>query len=86
MQCDVFGDTFISGTKSKRGNKHAEVFVTRFGWSRTFPMANKEGAHEALPLLFQRYGVHPKMIVDVSKEQTMGVFKLKVVEAGCHLM
>ena len=47
-------------------------------------MANKGDAREYLSLLFQWDGVHPKMIVDVSKEQTMGVFKRKVVEAGCH--
>ena len=29
---DVFGDTLLDGTKSKRGNKYAEVFVTKFEW------------------------------------------------------
>ena len=48
-------------------------------------MANKEGAHEALSLLFQWYVVPPKTIVDVSREKTLGIFKLKVVEDGCHL-
>ena len=41
-------------------------------------MANKGDAHEALSLLVQRYGVTPKIIVDGSKEQTMGDFKRKV--------
>ena len=36
-----FGVTLLAGTKSKRGNKYAEVFVTKFGWSCAFPMAKK---------------------------------------------
>ena len=42
--------------------------------------------HETLSLLFQQDGVHPKMIVDGLKEQTMSYFKRKVAEAGCHLI
>ena len=75
----------LSGTNSKRGNKYAKVFVTKFGWSRAFPMDVKGDAHEDLYLLFQRDGVPPKMIVDGLKENTMGDFKRKVAEAGCHL-
>ena len=78
LQHDVFGDTFLAGTKSNPGNKYAEVFVKKFGWSRVFPMDKKGGAHEALYLLFQRFAVPTKMTVDGSKDQTMGVFKRKV--------
>ena len=85
LQHDVFGDTLLARTKSKRGNKYAEVFFTKFGWSRVFPMAKYGVAHEALSLLFQRDIVPPKMIVDSLKEQTLGVFKRKVSETGCHL-
>ena len=86
LQHDVFGDTLLAGTKSKRGNKYAEIFVTKFGWSRAFPMAKKGDAHEALSLLFRRDGVPPKMIVDGSKEQTLGNFKREVAEDGCHIV
>ena len=48
-------------------------------------MAKNEDAHEALFLFFQRDVVPPKMIVDSLKEQTLGDFKHKVAEAGCHL-
>ena len=65
LRHDVFGDTLLAGTKSKRGNKYAEVFVTKF-------------SHEVLSLLFKRDGVSPKMIVDGLKEKTLGVFKRKV--------
>ena len=65
---DLFGDTFLARTKSKRGSKYSEVFKTNFGWPHVFPMAKKGDAHEALSLLFQRDVVTPKMIVDGSKE------------------
>ena len=85
LRHDVFGDTLLAGTKSKRGNKYSEVFVTNFGWSREFPMAKKGDAKETIYLLFQRDGVPTNMIVYGSKEQTLGNFKRKVVEAGCQL-
>ena len=64
----VFGNNLLAGTKSKCGNKYAEVFVIEFGWSCEFPMAKKGDAHKALSLLFQQDGVPPKIIVDGSKE------------------
>ena len=48
-------------------------------------MAKKGDVHEALSLLFQQYGVTPKMIVDGSKELTLVSYKHKVAEDGCHL-
>ena len=48
-------------------------------------MAKKGGAHEAIFLFFQRYGVPPKKIVDGIKDQTLSVYKRKVAEAGFHL-
>jgi len=41
--------------------------------------------HEGLSLLFKRDGVPPKIIVDGSKEQTMGTFAKKVRQADCWL-
>ena len=71
----------LDGTKSKRGNKYAEIFVTKFGWLHFFPMAKNGDEHEALSLLFQQNGVPPKIIFDGSKEQTLDAFKRKVAEA-----
>ena len=48
-------------------------------------MDKKGDAHETFSLLFQLDAVPPKMIVDGSKEQTLGDFKREVAEAGCHL-
>ena len=48
-------------------------------------MAKKGDAHQALSLLFQQDGVPPKIIVDGSKQQTLGVLKRNVTESGYHL-
>ena len=50
-----------------------------------FPMANMGDVHEVLSLLFQQDGVPPNMIVDNSKEQTLGDFRCKIAEAVCNL-
>ena len=81
----LFGDTLESSVKSLRGNRYAEVFGTSFGWTRAFPMRKKSEAHDALSLLFSRDGVPAVMVVDGSKEQTLGKFRKKCREADCHI-
>ena len=48
-------------------------------------MKNKSDAHEGLSLLAQRDGVPPAIIMDGSKEQTMGEFRRKAREMGCRI-
>ena len=81
----MFTDTLVAGTKSSRGNKYSQVFTAPYGWTRAFPMKRKGDAHEALSLLFHRDGVPPAMVMDGSKEQTLGDFRRKLKEADCHL-
>jgi hypothetical protein len=45
----------------------------------------KSDAHDLLSLLFQHDGVPPKMIMDGSKEQTLGRFKKKCQDADCRI-
>ena len=78
LEHDVFGDTLLSKTKSKRGKNYANVFVTMFVWSRAFPLAKKGDAHEALSLLLQWDGVPPKMIFGGSKEYTLGILSVRL--------
>ena len=66
-------------------NKYAQVFCTQFGWSRVFPMRRKANAHEGLSLMAQRDGVPIAIIMDGSKEQTLGKFRTKCKEMGCHI-
>ncbi len=74
----IFMDTMFASTLSRHGNKFAQIFSSDFGWSRAFPMKMKGEAHEALSLLFQREGVPPLMVMDSSKEQTLGKFRQKL--------
>jgi hypothetical protein len=70
---------------SKRGNKYAQIFATRFGWYRAFPIKAKSDAHLGLSTLFARDGVPNVMVMDGAKEQTLGDFQRKCREAGCHV-
>jgi hypothetical protein len=79
-----FTDTLVAGTTSRQGNKYAQAYCTSFGWMRAHPMKRKGDAHETLSLLFHRDGVPPVMIMDGSKEQTLGDFSRKLRQADCH--
>ena len=79
----MFTDTMSSSVLSKNGNKYAQVFSTDFGWAKAFPMQRKSEAHEALSLLFSRHSVPHTMIMDGSKEQTLGEFRKKLCQADC---
>ena len=81
---DMYTDTLFAGTKSKRGNKCAQVFGTNFGWSRAYGMKSKGDAHEPLSEIFRDVGVPNAMIMDGAKEQIMGNFRRKCREAGCY--
>ncbi len=62
----------FAATPSKQGNKMAQVYSISFGWARAHPMKRNGEAHETLSLVFHRDGVPPTMVVDDSKEQTLG--------------
>lgn len=82
----MFTDTLESKTISwHRQNRYAQVFATRFGWVRVYPMKKKSDAHEGLSLMAQRDGVPPTIVMDGSKEQTLGEFRRKAREMGTHL-
>jgi hypothetical protein len=60
------------------------VYSTSFGWARAHPMKRKGEAHETLSFVFHHDGVPLAMVVDNSKEQTLGEFRQKLREADCH--
>lgn len=81
---DLFTDTLEATTTSWfRQSKYAQVFASSFGWVRIYPLKKKSEAHEALSLLAQRDGIPPTLIMDGSKEQTLGLFRKKAREMGC---
>ncbi len=82
----MYTDTLDAKTvTSKRGNKYAQIFATRFGWYRAFPLKQKSEAHEAVSILFARDGVPNTMVMDGAREQTLGDFRRKCREASCHI-
>ena len=81
----VFSDTVFASTVSKRGNRCAQVYATDFGWTKAFPMASRDEAHETLSLLFVRDGVALTCIYNNTKELVQGKFHQKLKEAACHL-
>ena len=85
LSIDLFTNTLESGIVSHRGNNYAEVFVHRNTWRKAYPMKTKAQVHEALSLLFAQEGIPNKMIMDGSKEQTIGEFRCKTRQAGCHV-
>jgi hypothetical protein len=48
-------------------------------------MKKEKEAHEALYLMFHRYGVPNAMVMDGAKEKVEGEFRRKLREAGCHI-
>ena len=82
----MFTDTLEASTVSWfRQNRYAQVFTTRYGWTRVFPMKKKSDAHEGLSLLAQRDGVPYSIVMDDSKEQTMAEFRRKAREMSCRM-
>jgi hypothetical protein len=74
-----------SSVVSKRVNQYAQVFATPFGWTWVHPMKKKSDAHDGLSLMFARDGVPNCLIMDNSKEQTLGEFRRKAREADCWI-
>jgi hypothetical protein len=83
MTC--FTDKMFSNSKSRKGNKAAQVFCTANRWTRFSPMAKEKDAHEALSLLFHRDSVPNVMVTDGAKAQIQGDFQRKLSKAGCHI-
>jgi hypothetical protein len=80
----IFTDTMYSTIPSKQQNKEAQILCTDFGFVRAFPMKRESEAHEALSLLFHRYGVPNVMVMDGAKAQAEGQFGKKLRDADCH--
>ena len=82
----MFTDTMEAAEPSwHRRNRYAQIFATRYCWVRVFPMQKKSDAHEGLSIMAARDGVPVTIIMDNAREQTMGVFRKKAREMGCHI-
>jgi hypothetical protein len=81
----MFTDTMYSTVLSRQGKKVAKVLCTDFGFARAFLMKNKNEAQAELSLLFHRDGVPNVMVVDGTRAQFEGKFRMKLSDAGCHI-
>ncbi len=80
----IFTNTMFASTQSRHGNKYAQIFSSDFRWLCTYPIMIKGKAHDTLPLMFQHEDVPPLMVMDGSKEQTLGKFCEKLCNASCE--
>ena len=85
LPLEMYSDTMKASVRSRNGNKYAQVYCTRSGWTLAILMQSKLDAHETLSLLFSRHGVPNVLIVDGAKEQVQGKFKRKARRADCRL-
>ena len=75
MPYPVFSDSLQSGCLSAAGMKYGQAYCTSFRCYRCYLMKKKSEAHETLSLMFKHDGVPPRMIVDNSKEKSLGKFQ-----------
>ena len=73
----MFTDTLDVVTSSRRQSEHGQAFGTGCGWARAHGFKSKSKAHKALLILAKRDGVPDTMVMDGSKEQTLGKFRKK---------
>ena len=85
LRHNMYTDTMKASVPSRLRDLYAQVFVTDFRWARAFPMQKKSDAVHALDLLLHREGAPEKMIMDGSKEQTLGKFKKTCQDAKIHV-
>jgi hypothetical protein len=81
----MFTEIMYSTIFSIQHEKEVQVFCTDFGFVKAFPMKLESEAHEALSLLFHRYGVPNVMVMDVAKAQTESEFRRKLCDVGLHI-
>ena len=65
---NMYSDTLLATTVSRRGNRCTQIFATNFGWSCLFLMRLKSEAHEAFSLLFQQDGCCLQWYVTMPKK------------------
>jgi hypothetical protein len=85
LSVTMFTEKMYSTTPSRQHNKSAQIFCTDFGFVRAFPTKKESEAHEALSLIFHRYGVTNVRVMDGAKVQVEGQFRRKLRDAGCHI-
>jgi hypothetical protein len=82
LRTEVYTDTMFSKIISLRQNTFAQVYVTRFYWTKVYPLKKKSEAYLSLDQLHRDIGVFKTIIPDNAMELTDGQFRAKAVHAG----
>jgi hypothetical protein len=85
LNTKMLTDTLEAGTLSRRQNKYAQAYVIPPNWTKAYAMRNKRDAHHTLSSVFHDVGVPETLVMDGSKEQTLGQFRKKCRDAGAHV-
>ena len=86
MPDPVYNVTLKSSILSKQGNKYGQAYCTSYIWSLRNTMVQKSEDNYTLSLMFKHDVVLPNMVVDKSKEKSLGLFARKYIEGECHLI
>ena len=86
MPDPIYSNALKYGIVSKLGNKDVQACFSSYVWSRCHPMAQKSEAYDTLSLMFNLDGVPPNMIVEKSKDKSVGAFAGKCRESEFHLV
>jgi hypothetical protein len=85
IRAEVYTDTMFNRVKSLRQNTCAQVYVTRFHWTKVYPMKTKSEAHLTLDMLHQDVGIFHTIIPDNAPELAAGEFRKKAIRAGSRI-
>ena len=81
---ELYTNTLEAGLLFRQQNRYDQVFRHHNSWVQVMPIQKKSGANEVHSHLFVNDGVSRAIIMDGSKEQTMGDFRKKAQLAACH--
>ena len=85
LNTTMFTDTLQSGTLSRRQNLYAQAYVIPPNWTKAYAMKTKGDAHHTLSSILRDVGAPDTLVMDGSKEQTLGEFRKKCRDAGVHV-
>jgi hypothetical protein len=85
IRATVYTDTMFNRVKSIRQNTCAQVYVTKFHWTKAYPMRTKADAHLTLDQLHSDIGVFHTVVPDNAPELISGEFRKKLIHAGSQI-
>jgi hypothetical protein len=82
LMTTMYTDTLEANSTSHRKNKFAQIFAIPPAWVRAYAIKKKSDAHHTLGDLLGDIGAPKTLIMEGSKEQTLGLFRQKAQDAS----